>query len=192
MSGSLVVSSPRGFESQLESIFLFKELDDDKDDVVEGKVVDDSEDASTPAPETDLHDDEQEDVVDDGEDASIRLDRDNRVSTVSASCSTVTVKFATDKNPLENDFYLKDLETGDYLWDEFNFQKLEVRTKSACIETSGCYLFDLWDSAGNGLVSPGMLTLTYAGKQIFKGRTFGYGITAYLGDGCDDDDSEDE
>lgn len=32
VSGSLVVSSPRGFESQLESIFLFKELDDDKDD----------------------------------------------------------------------------------------------------------------------------------------------------------------
>lgn len=35
------------------------------------------------------------------------------------------------------------------------------------------------------LVSPGLLTLKYDGKTIYKGRDLGNGIEAYIGDGCE-------
>jgi hypothetical protein len=106
------------------------------------------------------------------------------------SCSTVTVKFAADKWSEESSFTLENLETGDLVWDEKNFKALEVRTKTSCIKSSGCHLFDISDTEEDGLLSPGQLTLTYAGKQIYKGRKYGAGIVAYLGDGCDEFEDE--
>jgi hypothetical protein len=99
-------------------------------------------------------------------------------------CSSFTVKFAADQWPGDNDFYLQNLETGDFVWNEFNFQKFEVRTKRTCIDNSGCHYFDLWDAAGDGILSPGFVTLTYAGQQLYFGGNFGRGIVAYFGDGC--------
>ena len=67
-----------------------------------------------------------------------------------SGCATATVNFVADTWPEENDFFLENLATGQYIWDAFGFTKNQVVTKSACIDRNGCHVFDFWDEEGDG------------------------------------------
>jgi hypothetical protein len=67
-------------------------------------------------------------------------------------CATATVQFTADEFPQDNDFYLEDRVTSNLVWDELFFQPQEVMELSACIDPTGCHVFEFYDSEGNGYV----------------------------------------
>jgi hypothetical protein len=67
-------------------------------------------------------------------------------------CATVTVQFTADEFPQDNDFYLEDRVTSNLVWDELFFQPQEVMERSACIDPTGCHVFEFYDNEGNGYV----------------------------------------
>lgn len=68
-----------------------------------------------------------------------------------SECAKVIVRFQGDEwSSDDNNFYLENLQTGDYIWDESQFDSNELVRRTACIDRNGCHKFDFWDNEGDG------------------------------------------
>ena len=102
------------------------------------------------------------------------------------STATIKLTFHTDRNPIDNDFFLYDSEADEdtNIWDEWDFDKKTEYMWETTVEKSRCTIFDFYDSFGDGLKEPGWLKLEYDGQVLFDGRNVGYGFEEFMGDGC--------
>jgi hypothetical protein len=109
-------------------------------------------------------------------------------------CPEATLHFQTDSSPYDTFVLLTDLFTGTVIWSHGgDYSNSFYQLSSGCLDASGCYLFQLIDTAGDGLCcdyGQGYFSLYYNNILKLSGDTvgtFGSGgslATTYLGDGC--------
>ena len=91
------------------------------------------------------------------------------------TCAPITLEFITDSYPYENNFFLFNEDSEEFLWDESNFLENRTYNYDACVDPGVCVVFDIYDSFGDGLEAPGKITLTFKGEVIYSGGTFNEG-----------------
>ena len=97
--------------------------------------------------------------------------------TTDVTDGTVIMMLKTDLQPEETTVEVKNVNTGEMVY-EFHFdQPRHVYTETLSLMNAGCYLFKIKDSAGNGLGSSGFFTLMDAQQhELFylSNPEFGY------------------
>lgn len=104
------------------------------------------------------------------------------------SCSEASLYLKTDNFPLESFATLTDLKTDTLIWSsETMLPNTEYYLTSECLDVSGCYLFHIIDTAGDGLCctfGQGYFELIFNSIATFSGEWSGRSYTKLLGDGC--------
>ena len=64
----------------------------------------------------------------------------------------IKLYFKTDRNPIDNDFFLYDSEANerDNIWDEWQFNAKTEYTWETTVEKNRCTIFDFYDDFGDG------------------------------------------
>lgn len=104
-----------------------------------------------------------------------------------SSCVPLTLEIVTDDYGYENVLALvdDDDEDGNSIWNESEGLNSNQQYQfSACVDPARCATLDIFDSWGDGIFSPGGITLTYDGVEVYSGSDFGSGRVFRLGDGC--------
>lgn len=99
------------------------------------------------------------------------------------SCLPVTLNLNTDDYGDETDLFLL-TDSGDLIWNANGFADNKNYQFATCLDQSECATLDIFDSYGDGIDSPGGITLKVDGKVEYKGGDFEGGIIFRIGSGC--------
>ena len=105
-----------------------------------------------------------------------------------ATCVYADLVFRTDNFPLETFVKLSDLYSGTVLWyGGADTANTDYSLPTACLNPFGCYLFEFYDSFGDGLCCDngvGFFELTLDSVPTLTGTSFGQSALYYIGNGC--------
>mmetsp|Transcript_35524 Transcript_35524/g.86108 ORF Transcript_35524/g.86108 Transcript_35524/m.86108 type:complete len:579 (-) Transcript_35524:63-1799(-) len=101
----------------------------------------------------------------------------------SSSCIPVELEVRTDEYGDETDFFLL-TNKGELIWDEWGFGDNTLNQFSTCLERTSCATLDIFDSYGDGILSPGKVKLTVDGTVKYNSGDFDDGIIFRIGGGC--------
>ena len=99
------------------------------------------------------------------------------------SCLPITLNVRTDDHGDDLDLFLL-TDSGDLVWNANGFADNKKYQFSTCLDRDECATFDIFDSWGDGIESPGGIKLTVDGRVQYNGGSIGGGVVFRLGDGC--------
>jgi Subtilase family len=105
-----------------------------------------------------------------------------------ASCVYASLVFRTDDFPLETYVKLSDVYGGTVLWyGGATTPNADYSLPSTCLNPNACYLFEFYDSFGDGLCclnGQGFFELSLDNVPVASGTSFGQYVSYYIGNGC--------
>lgn len=88
---------------------------------------------------------------------------------------TLKLTIRTDANPQETSWTVVDNSTGEIVLEGGPYDTPNhTYTETLTITKTGCYLFTIYDAAGNGLSGSGIYGLKAGSTTLFNGKSFGY------------------
>jgi hypothetical protein len=100
-----------------------------------------------------------------------------------SSCIPVILNLETDDYGYETDLFLL-ADSGKLIWNANGFADNKNYQFTTCLDRSECATLDIFDSYGDGIMSPGGITLTVDGQAEYEGGDIEGGIIFRIGGGC--------
>jgi hypothetical protein len=99
-------------------------------------------------------------------------------------CANLTISVNTDDFPRETFVDVVDLNTGNIFWLDQVFEAPNKKYDlQQCIDSTGCYEVEIFDSFGDGIKGKGV-ELTFDNKKVVSGGNFTYLAVYDVGNGC--------
>eukprot|EP00934_Nitzschia_sp_Nitz4_P002835 Nitzschia sp. Nitz4//scaffold132_size63325//41447//43165//NITZ4_006294-RA/size63325-augustus-gene-0.2-mRNA-1//1//CDS//3329535326//2825//frame0 len=117
--------------------------------------------------------------------AAVQLLEDGfTVPPASEECVPLKLTIQTDQYGSETGYRLRRDSDRVVFWKGAGLDSNEAYIESSCIDPNECYQFKVIDSYGDGILSPGGMTLTYDGDVLYEGGDYGGGFVLKIGGGC--------
>ena len=85
----------------------------------------------------------------------------------------LTLTLQMDSYPWEISVSLTDVNSGAVFWSDLEFQAQQLHIESLELNPTGCYLFEIFDSYGDGLCCGGFFELSLDNALLLQGELFG-------------------
>ena len=99
-------------------------------------------------------------------------------------CAQLELDLLTDWNGDETEVWLIDDATQDWIWNDNDFGDNELRQFSTCLDPSGCFTLQVFDSKGDGIYAPGGISVWFQQESVYIGGDFAGEALFRFGNGC--------